>query len=86
MAFITGQSKLVLESWYRGGGLERGLSAVSQTDFSSAVQVRLQSFGVKIANFSPLYCIAIRRRDMSSKKTKPNTENRTESLRVTLEF
>ena len=45
------------------------------------VQARLQGFGVKIAHFSPLYYIAIPRRDLSTKKTKPNTENEPESLR-----
>ena len=51
-------------------------NAVSQTDFSSVVQARLQGFGVKIANFSPLYCIAIPRRDLSTKKTKPNNNRK----------
>ena len=51
-------------------------NAVSQKDFSSVVQARLQGFGVKIANFSPLYCIAIPRRDLSTKKTKPNNNRK----------
>ena len=53
-------------------------SAVSQTDFSpdSVVQARLQGFWVKIAIFSPLYCIAIRKRYLSTKKTKPNNNRK----------
>ena len=31
-------------------------------------------FRVKIANFSQLHCLAIPRRDLNTKKTKPNIE------------
>ena len=31
-------------------------------------------FTVKIANFSQLHCLAIPRRDLNTKKTKPNIE------------
>ena len=35
----------------------------------------LRGFRVKIANFSRLRCLAIPKRDLSTKKTKPNIEN-----------
>ena len=38
------------------------------------IQVYLRSSRDKIANFSRLYCLAIPRRDLSTKKTKPNIE------------
>ena len=40
----------------------------------------------KTANFPRLYCLAIPRKDLSTKKTKPNIEKKTESLGVMLEF
>ena len=46
----------------------------------------LRGLRFKIANFSPLHCLAIPRRDLSTKKTKPNREKWPESLRVVLEF
>ena len=46
----------------------------------------LRGFRDKIANFSRLYCPEIPRRDLSTKKTKPNIEIWSESLRGLLEF
>ena len=46
----------------------------------------LRGLRFKIANFSPLHCLAIPRRDLSTKKTKPNREKWPESLGVVLEF
>ena len=46
----------------------------------------LRGLRFKIANFSPLHCLAIPRRDLSTKKTKPNREKWPESLWVVLEF
>ena len=43
-------------------------------------------FRDKPANFSRLHCLAIPRRDLSTKKTKPNIEKWPESLGVMLEF
>ena len=43
-------------------------------------------FRDKIANFSRLHCLAIPRRDLGTKKTKPNIEKWPESLGVMLEF
>ena len=40
----------------------------------------------KIANFPRLHCLAIPRKDLSTKKTKPNIEKNPESLGVMLEF
>ena len=45
----------------------------------------LQGFRVKIANFTWLHCLAILRRDLKTKKTKPNIEKWPESLGVMLE-
>ena len=42
----------------------------------------LRSFRVKIANFSRLHCLAIPKRDLSTKKTKPNIEKWPESLGI----
>ena len=42
----------------------------------------LRGFWVKIANFSRLHCLAILRRDLNTKKTKPNIEKWPESLGV----
>ena len=47
---------------------------------------RLQGFKVKNANFSRLHCLANPRRDLSTKKTKPNIEKRQENLEVMLQF
>ena len=52
----------------------------------SKILTRLRSFGVKMANFSRLHCLAIPRRDLSTKKTTPNIEKLPESLEVLLEF
>ena len=41
---------------------------------------------MKIANFSPLRCLAIPRRDLSTKKTKADIDKRPEGLAVMLEF
>ena len=38
------------------------------------ILTRLRGFRVKTANFSRLHCLAIPRRDLSTKKTKPNIE------------
>ena len=46
----------------------------------------LRGFSVKIAKFSLLYYLAISRRDLSTKKTKPNIEKWPESLWVMLKF
>ena len=46
----------------------------------------IRGFRVKIANCSPLDCLAIPRRKSSTKKTKPNIEKWPESLGVMLEF
>ena len=46
----------------------------------------LRGFRVKIANFSRLHCLAIPRRDLSTKKTKPKIEKWPESLGVMSEF
>ena len=43
-------------------------------------------FRDKIANVSRLHCLAIPRRDLGTKKTKPNIEKWPESLGVMLEF
>ena len=44
----------------------------------------LRGFRVKIANFSRLHCLASPRRDLSTKKTKPNKEKSPESLSTAL--
>ena len=44
----------------------------------------LWGFRVKIANFSRLHCLAIPRRDLSTKKTKPNLVKWPQSLGVIL--
>ena len=46
----------------------------------------LRGFTDKIANFSRLYCLAIPRRKLDTKKTKPNREKWPESLGALLEF
>ena len=46
----------------------------------------LRGFRVKISNFPRLHCLAIPRRNLRTKKTKPNIENLPESLGVVLEF
>ena len=46
----------------------------------------LRGFRVKIANFPRLYCLSIPKRDLNTKKTKPNIEKWPESLGVMLEF
>ena len=49
----------------------------------------LRGFGVKIANFSRLHCLAIPKRDLSTKKTKPKIEKLEkwpESLGVIVQF
>ena len=46
----------------------------------------LRGFRVKTANFSRLHCLAIPRRELSEKKTKPNIEKWPESLGVLLEL
>ena len=50
------------------------------------ILTRFRGFGNKIANFSWPYCLAIHRRELSTKKIKPNIEKWPESLGVTLEF
>ena len=45
----------------------------------------LQGFRAKIANFIWLHCLAILRRDLKTKKTKPNIEKWPESIGVMLE-
>ena len=44
----------------------------------------LRGLRVKIANFSRLHCLASPRRDLSTKKTKPNREKSPESLSIAL--
>ena len=46
----------------------------------------LRGFRVKIANFSTLHCLVIPKRDLSTKKTKPNVEKWPESLGFMFEF
>ena len=46
----------------------------------------LQGFRVKIANFHPIHCLAIPRRDLNTKNIKPNVEKWPESLEVMIEF
>ena len=46
----------------------------------------LRGFRDKIANFSRPHCLIIPRRDLITKKTKPNTKKLPESLGVVLEF
>ena len=46
----------------------------------------LRGFRVKIANFQPLHCLAIPRRDLNTKNIKPNVEKWPESLEVMIEF
>ena len=46
------------------------------------IRTWLRGFRVKIANFSRLRCLAIPRRDLGTKKTKPNIEKWPESLGV----
>ena len=46
------------------------------------IRTWLRGFRDKIANFSRLYCLTIARRDLSTKKTKPNIEKWRESLGV----
>ena len=46
------------------------------------IRTWLRGFRVKIANFSRLRCLAIPRRDLGSKKTKPDIEKWPESLGV----
>ena len=46
----------------------------------SKILTWLRGFRVKIANFSQLHCLAIPIRDLSTKKTKPNTEKWPQSL------
>ena len=45
----------------------------------------LRGFRDKIANFSRMHCLAVSRSDLSTIKTKPNTEILPESLEVMLE-
>ena len=45
----------------------------------------LRGFSDKIANFSRMHCLAVSRSDLSTIKTKPNTEKLPESLEVMLE-
>ena len=45
----------------------------------------LRAFRDKIVNFSRLHCLAVSRSDLSTIKTKPNTEILPESLEVMLE-
>ena len=47
---------------------------------------RIRGFRFKTANFSRLHCLAIPKRDLSTKKTKPNKEKWSESLGVMLQF
>ena len=46
------------------------------------IRTWLRGFRVKIANFSRLRCLAISRKGLSTKKTKPNIEKWSESLGV----
>ena len=46
----------------------------------------LRGFRSKIANFSRLHCLVIARRELSTKKTKPNIEKWPETLGVMSEF
>ena len=62
-------------------------SIICERSFSAVRRVTwLQGFRVKIANFSRLHCIVILRRDLNTKKTKPNMEKWPESVGVVLEF
>ena len=46
-----------------------------------------EAFGAKLPFFSRLYCLVIPRRDLNTKKTKPNIERKwTKRLNVMLEF
>ena len=48
--------------------------------FQFKILTWLRGFRGKIANFSRLHCLAIPRRELSTKKTKPNIEKWPESL------
>ena len=61
--------------------------SLTASDLFSIAHVRyikiltwLRGFRVKIANLSRVHCLAIPRRDLSTKKTKPNIEKWPESL------
>ena len=81
-----------LNAWDRIVGVKQRIFFVAQAiKFYLKAQVRLftiltwlQGFSVKIATFSRLHCLTIPRRDLSTKKTKPDIEKWPESLEVML--
>ena len=69
-----------------GLGLRPTLEPVRNQVLCQCAIAWLRGFRVKIANFSRLHCLAIPKRDLNSKKSKPNIEKWLENLAVMLEF
>ena len=66
--------------------LKRKYKNSPRSIYSNSNMTPRLSFRDKIPNFSLLHCLAVLKRDLSTKKTKPNIEKLPENLGVMLEF
>ena len=63
------------------GGRERNRVNCETGEGGFQILTLLRGFRGKIANFSRLHCLVVLRRDLSTKKTKPNIEKMTRKRR-----